>query len=264
MARRRRASANRILSVFRALLNHAWRDGRTPSDHAWRRLRPFRNVSEPLVRYLSQDEARRLINASVSKADDRDLQRLVHGALLTGCRHGELVAMRVHDYRAPRSAADAGAVYVRESKSGRPRSIPLNDEGNAFFEELCAGRSGAEHMLTRQGAPWGKNHHVRDLAAACDRARIAPRAGLHVLRHTYASWLAMRGVALHIIAELLGHADTRITKRHYAHLAPSYVAQVVREHLPALTLAPAPAKVRVLRGAGRGRKPAAGVPALSA
>jgi hypothetical protein len=31
-----------------------------------------------------------------------------------------------------------------------------------------------------------------------------------------------------VIAEALGHADERITRRHYAHLSPSYVADTVR------------------------------------
>ena len=36
------------------------------------------------------------------------------------------------------------------------------------------------------------------------------------------------------IADQLGHADTRMTEKHYAHLAPSYVADVVRAALPDL------------------------------
>ena len=53
-------------------------------------------------------------------------------------------------------------------------------------------------------------------------------------RHTYGSMLAMRGVPLAVIAEQLGHADTRITQGHYAHLSPSYVAHTIRTHLPTL------------------------------
>jgi hypothetical protein len=32
----------------------------------------------------------------------------------------------------------------------------------------------------------------------------------------------MRGVPMGVIAEQLGHVDTRMTEKHYAHLAPSY------------------------------------------
>jgi hypothetical protein len=40
-----------------------------------------------------------------------------------------------------------------------------------------------------------------------------------------------------VIAEQLGHADTRMTEKHYAHLAPSYVAQTIRAHFPTLGIA---------------------------
>jgi hypothetical protein len=39
-----------------------------------------------------------------------------------------------------------------------------------------------------------------------------------------------------VIAKQLGHADTRITERHYAHLAPSYVADTIRASFPKLGL----------------------------
>jgi integrase len=60
------------------------------------------------------------------------------------------------------------------------------------------------------------------------------RRDLHILRHTYASALAMRGVPMGVIAAQLGHSDTRMTERHYADLSPNYVAETVRAALPAL------------------------------
>ena len=44
----------------------------------------------------------------------------------------------------------------------------------------------------------------------------------------------MKGVGLGVIAAQLGHADTRMTEKHYAHLAPSYVADTIRAQFPAL------------------------------
>jgi integrase len=58
-----------------------------------------------------------------------------------------------------------------------------------------------------------------------------------VLRHTHGSMLAMKGVPLGVIAKQLGHADTRMTEKHYAHLAPSYVADTIRAHFPDLGIA---------------------------
>jgi integrase len=87
-------------------------------------------------------------------------------------------------------------------------------------------------FLRADGNPWGMSHQQRPLNRACEIAGIEPAVSFHVLRHTYGSLLAMRGVPLQVIAEALGHADTRITSRHYAHLMPSYVADTIRRHLP--------------------------------
>jgi len=37
-----------------------------------------------------------------------------------------------------------------------------------------------------------------------------------------------------VIAAQLGHTDTRMTEKHYAHLAPSYIADTIRAHFPTL------------------------------
>jgi hypothetical protein len=42
----------------------------------------------------------------------------------------------------------------------------------------------------------------------------------------------VRGVPMGVMAEQLGHADTRTTEKHYAYLAPSYVADPIRAHSP--------------------------------
>lgn len=216
--RARRASANRVLSILKAILNRAFQNGKAPDNVEWRKVKPFEKVDEPRIRFLTDAEAVRLVNACPA-----DLRALVRGALLTGCRNGELVGMRVRDV----SLRDA-SVYIAESKSGRPRHIPLNDEGAALFRELLAGRTGDELVFTKaNGEPWGKNHAVRPLATACKVAKVKPAVSFHELRHTYASHLAQAGVDLLTISKLLGHADTRITSRHYAHLADKTLAAAV-------------------------------------
>jgi hypothetical protein len=56
-----------------------------------------------------------------------------------------------------------------------------------------------------------------------------------------------------VVARNLGHADTRMVERHYGHLAPSYVADAVRQHAPRFGFRP-DAKVAVLRGDGSGTR----------
>ena len=56
------------------------------------------------------------------------------------------------------------------------------------------------------------------LKTVCRRANLRP-ISWHVLRHTFASHLVMKGAALKTVQELLGHATIDMTMR-YAHLSP--------------------------------------------
>ena len=137
--RKRRATANRILTVLKAALNHAWKAGHVASDDAWRRVKPFKAVETARVRYLSEAECVRLVNAC-----EPAFRNLVRGALLTGCRYSELTAMHAADFN-----ADAGVVTVRESKAGKPRHVVLTDEGQRLFATLTAGKLGSDPIFTR-------------------------------------------------------------------------------------------------------------------
>lgn len=216
--RKRRASTNRTWSILVAALNFAFREGKVESDAAWRKIQPFRAVDSPRSRYLSIDECQRLINASAP-----DFRPLVQAALHTGCRYGELCALTVADFN-----ADVGAISIGRSKSGKARHVSLTDEGRAFFERLTAGRAGTEPML----GGWSASHQLRPMAAAVASARIEPRITFHGLRHSYASHCAMAGVPLLVLAKNLGHADTRMVEKVYAHLAPSYAADAIRAGAP--------------------------------
>lgn len=157
-----------------------------------------------------------------------DFRRLVVGTLFTGCRYGELVSMTARDYN-----PSAGVVLVPKVKGGKHRYIPLTDEGRRAFTHWTAGKLGADLVFTHEdGSGWGKSHQARRMEEACKIARIEPSVSFHDLRHTYASLLAMNGVSLQVIAEALGHAATRMTERHYAHLRPNYVADTIRANLP--------------------------------
>src|SRR6185437_7378540 len=109
--------ANRVLTILKAALNHAWNAGQVATDDAWRRVKPFKGVEKARVRYLSTAECLRLVNAC-----EAAFRNLVRAALLTGCRYSELTRLHVADFY-----ADAGVVTVRNSKAGKPRHVILTD-----------------------------------------------------------------------------------------------------------------------------------------
>jgi integrase len=222
VARARRASANRTWAILRAALNFAFREGKVDVDR-WRRVRPLKGASSARVRFLSVEEARRLVNAC-----DPEFRLLIQCALTTGMRYGELTRLQVADFN-----PDNGSVHVRRSKSGKDRHVILTNEGIQLFSELTAGRPGGDLILRHaDGSAWGPVHQQRPMAEAVTRAKISPPASFHSLRHTFASLAVMRGTPLMVVARALGHADLQMVTKHYAHLAPSYEAEAIRKGAP--------------------------------
>jgi integrase len=227
--RKRRASANRTLTILKAALNRAWREGKIASDSAWRRVEPFEEADAARVRYLTIAEAQRLINASAV-----DFRLLVRAALATGARYGELASLRVSDFN-----LDSGTLHIRTSKSGKGRHIVLADEGVALFTAQAAGQPANVLLLPKEGGgEWKSSHQARPMKEACKGARIEPEANFHCLRHTYASHAIMNGAPLLVVAKNLGHSDTRMVEKHYGHLAPSYIADAIRAAAPKFSVEP--------------------------
>jgi integrase len=215
----RRSTANRVWATFKAALNHAKRTHRGVSDDAWRDLAPFRGATGARERHLSDDEAIRLVNACQG-----DLRDLVSAALLSGCRYGELAAVKAEDFH-----ADSGTLHIRAeiAKSGKARHIALAPEGVEFFGRMRLRAKPGALLLTRDGKPWTRSAQEAPLTEACGRAGVA-RVRFHELRHTYASRLIMRGVPMAVVSSLLGHSSVKVTEAHYAHLQPDFVSAAVR------------------------------------
>jgi integrase len=150
-------------------------------------VKPFREADAAVVRYLTGTEIKRIVNASAPGFRD-----LVSGAPLTGCRYGEFIRMISSDFN-----SEAETVTVRISKAGKPRHVTLTGEGTQLFRSLTAGRKPRELIFRRpDDMPWKASHQQRPLIEASKRAKIEPAVTFHVLRHTYASILAMKGAPM--------------------------------------------------------------------
>lgn len=221
--RKRQATANRVLTILKAALNFAEAQGKYKGPAPWKIVKPFKNVDATEHPFLDVETATRLTNCC-----EPDFRNLVRAALETGCRYGELTAMKVADFN-----LDAGTVTIRESKSGKTRHSHLTESGLEFFEQATIGKLWSQPIFQHEsGEAWKRSQQGRRMRDACKKAKIDPPVPFKALRTTYGSLLALRGVPLQVIAAALGHADTRITEKHYAHLLPNYVAQTIRDNLP--------------------------------
>lgn len=241
--RARKVTANRALSILKAALHRKWLHGRAGRVlGSWSEVSPFEDVDRARIRYLNADEAQRLVNACPP-----DFRALVLGALYTGARFGELTRLGCRDMR-----PEAQGVYIEQTKSGKPRTIFLNDEGMTFFEGLTAGRPSDGYVFVHaDGGDWKKNHQQRPMKAACKVAKIDPPVVFHELRHSYASMYLMSGGGLVDLARQLGHSSTRMVEKHYGHLSDDWRAEQARKHAPSLGIEPG--KVRRMRRSAGGR-----------
>ena len=216
--RRRRATANRDLTVLKAALNRAAEHHENLPVSAWAKVKPFPKVDVAKRRYLNDDEARRLINAI-----EQEFRPIATAALLTGGRYGELRHALVRDYD-----RQSKTLFLTETKGVEPRPVYLDEEGVRMVDAAAAGKPPEAHIFTRSdGLQWNRSQQLRRMQEAFDRAKIA-RTSFHDLRRSYGARLARAGVPMAVIAEAMGHKDERITRKHYAHLAPSYVSETVR------------------------------------
>jgi site-specific recombinase XerD len=76
------------------------------------------------------------------------------------------------------------------------------------------------------GLPFSVRELQRAFSVARRMAGLRKELTPHSIRHTFASWLAIRGTPLRTIQELLGHEDVRRTIR-YAHLSPAHPSEAV-------------------------------------
>jgi integrase len=166
--------------------------------------------------FLTFEEAERLIAHAAGA-----WRTMIVVALHTGLRRGELLGLRWEDVDLGRGRLRVVENYVRgrfkAPKSGKPREVPLN---TTVRDALRAHRHarGERVFCDSQGRPFTQGVMASQLERVCRLAGLRV-IGWHVLRHSFASHLVMRGVAIRAVQDLLGHASIVITQR-YAHLAP--------------------------------------------
>lgn len=142
-------------------------------------------------------------------------------ALRSGLRLGELRGLRWCDvdFRTEKLMVRQAIVRGRvvTPKNGKPREVPLAPDALAALRAHKHLR-GEYVFCHATGRYLHKNECKFPLNSALRRARLRA-IGWHVLRHTFASHLVMRGAPLKAVQELMGHATIEMTMR-YAHLSP--------------------------------------------
>lgn len=170
----------------------------------------------PKQRFLTQDEARKLVKAARRFPHIRAFIVL---SLATAARQSALLELTWDRVDFERGIVTL-ALGDSDDEARKPRAIvPMNRRARRYLKVL-RGQATSPHVIE-----WG-GHRVlsikKGFAAAVKVAKLK-NVTPHTLRHTAASWMAMKGVPMFEISKFMGHSDTRITERRYAHLSPDYL-----------------------------------------
>ena len=185
----------------------------------------------------------RVPKTSASFHDFDDFERLVDTARETdwqthlivllggeaGLRCGEMLALERADLDlTTRQLCVERSVWnghVTVPKGGRLRYIPLTRRLAAALREHRHMR-GSLVLCQEDGTPLTRQLVQSWMRRVSRRAGLA-NTGVHVLRYTFCSHLAMRGAPARAIQELAGHRDLSTTQR-YMHLSPAAFEGAIR------------------------------------
>jgi integrase len=176
---------------------------------------------EPKDRYLTKNEARRLSRAARRFPHVRAFIVL---SLCTAARSSALLELTWDRVDLGRGVAALKLGDNLDDQRKNRARVPLNSRAIRYLKVLKAAAE-SDHVIEWAGVKVGSIK--KGFAAAVKRSSLEDITP-HTLRHTAASWMAEDDVPILEISKLLGHGDTRITERTYAHLRPSYLQNAAK------------------------------------
>lgn len=216
-------TVNNVLTVLNVLLRKAVEWDVIERMPCAIRLLP---VPLPSPRFHDFEAFERLVSAAERLDARTHLLVLLGGE--GGLRLGEMMALEWRDIDLQKRQITVERSdwkgHVTTTKGGRVRYVPMTVRLAAALMRHRNLR-GKRVVYQDDGTPLTQKIVQDDIGRAARRANV--REGVHILRHTFCSHLAMRGAATRAIQELAGHQNLTTTQR-YMHLSPASVEAAIR------------------------------------
>jgi len=212
-----KVAANRELTCLKSIFNRCieWRkfEGQNPVKSVKLNREPKNRV-----RFLSPEEEGRLL-ATASEP----LRTIILTGIYAGLRiQAEALTLRWENVDLVGRLVTVEAAYA---KNGESRTIPLNSVLWEALNRLKQDSKSEFVFLSQKGKSFRSIRTA--FTTACRNANLRD-VSPHVLRHTFASRLAMAGVDLRTIQELGGWKEIKMIER-YAHLSPAHKSAAIEK-----------------------------------
>ena len=185
-----------------------------------------RDVQPPAFYDFEQYES--LVEATCEECPEALATGLLGGD--GGLRRGEIIALEWTNVHFGQSkivvAQSEWKGQVTPTKGMRFRSVPMTKRLRAALHAIRHLR-GPRVLYGSDGQPVTASDLQNWMLRAQDKAGLVATGGLHILRHTFCSHLAMRGAPARTIQELAGHESLSTTLR-YMHLAEGETDRAIR------------------------------------
>lgn len=196
----------------------------------WHGENPVRKVKLPKLnnnraRFLSSTEIEKLLSELKRVSPmQHDIALL---SLHTGMRAGEIFALRCNHLN-----FQNGLIHIADPKSGKARKAYMTNTVREMLQRKLPERKNPEDLVFHR-----KGKKFQKVSRTFERAVIKlgfnkgitdtrQKVCFHVLRHSFASMLAIQGTPIYTISELLGHSSLDLSRR-YTHLSNSSIRQAV-------------------------------------
>ena len=248
------STVDKDLAVLKAFFNWCMTRNLAASNPV-RRVKFF-NEDNSRLRYLTEEEYAGSCRQRRRSKTSPFLAEKIILSVHTGLRRGSLFHLRWDQVDFLNRV-----LRIPRTKSGRPHAVPLNATVLTTLQALfnaAAFRTVHMRSRTRRAARLANPSKTSRTAfqTALESAEIKDFTW-HDLRHTFASWLIMKGASLRSVAELLGHRGLRMVMR-YAHLSRAYLSAEVGLLDPRAVPQPTPGQ---RKGQEKGNVPRSGISA---
>lgn len=209
------ATINRQLNIFKRMLNLAKKRWMWIKDVPHVEMEP--NADKKRSRHLSFDEFSRLLGFC-----DTWLRPIVVVAAWTGLRQGNIINLKKSevDLFTRRIALDGD-----HTKNGEDLFIPIAVPAFEALKSTMKSSKSRYVFCDKDGNSYHPLKVQRHFRVALKDAGIEDFR-FHDLRHCFASWNRQAGLDLDTLADLMGHKDTRMTRR-YAHITPGHLSTAI-------------------------------------
>lgn len=197
-----RSTANRYVALLKKMFNLAIDWGYLKENHV-KKVKLFSEKDNQKERILTEEEEQGLL-----KASSKYFKPIVITAIHTGMRKGEILSLKWSQVD-----LSSGIIKVENTKSGKPRFIPINQFLLKELLKLKDQNGASPYVFLNPRTHKPMKDIKKSFSGATKEAKIKDLR-FHDLRHTFATRLIQKGADLITVKELLGHHSVRVTERY--------------------------------------------------